>query len=551
DCNTSPSENSQILKKAGWLCGFRMDNADGPQVLANQVASYVDGAGPFIEEKDDILTETIDTHHKRESNYVHQGWSAGAAATLSPWTQSRIDATNRYDAGGTWITRRTLSLRLRAQVLLEDLAPAPEFEAAIEEALMRSSRFEKFQAVYRALDRWGDAVPLEIEMGSSLSFTDTEANFAQLPEAAPFDNFNDISKIKIANIVRKGTASNAEWSDGSRTKIDVAATGWRLIKIVAVSPTINLLSDGLQARLTELYAERFSEVPTAYHDPISFQHKIDDDSNNASRTVLNVEIHSTSNIIGLSIKYRDGVISRGGRDAGNHHTFALNNGEHIVEMLTCADDEWLHGIQFVTNMGRCSVIYGLLEGAPAISRSKGGVLAGFSTSSKQHSQWGYLITSVRGIWRYDLVPRVPKENDVYSDYFGAINQYWRGFNDRALIGNSSSMNISSVEVRSGADVDSIQFTYTNTRGGQNKKLKTVRHGGSGGVHHQFELAQGEYIVSVSGRSNEESITQLCFGTNRGRTSGVYGGAEGQPFSALSPLGESGNAMRLQYIIGKR
>ncbi|CAE6399555.1 hypothetical protein ACGC1H_005969 [Rhizoctonia solani] len=464
DHNTSLNENSHILKNAGWLCGFRMDNMDGPQLLANQVASYIDGAAPFIEEKNDIFTEIITTHHKRESNYVHQGWSAGAVATLSPWTQSRIDATNRHNAEGTWITRRTLALRLRVQVLLEDLSPVPEFEAAIEEALTRSSRFERFQAVYRALSRWGDVVPLEIEMGSSLSFTDTEANFAQLPpvEAAPFDNINNINafKIKTTNIVRKGSASNAEWSDGSWVTIDVPAIGWRLVRIVAVASTVDLLSDSLQARLTELYAERFSYVPPFTIGPIAWNQKIHDDAQNASRTISNVEVRGTGHLIGFSIKYLDGVVSKGGRDGGNHHTFTLNNGEHIVEIMTCTDDEWLRGIQFITNTGRCSTIYGWFEGIPVVSRSKGGVLAGLSTSSKKHAEWNYVLTGVRGIWRYDLISRIPKENDVHSEYFGS-KKHGVIFNDRALIGNSGSMHISSVEVRSGSVIDSIQVGHNH------------------------------------------------------------------------------------------
>ncbi|EUC60502.1 jacalin domain protein [Rhizoctonia solani AG-3 Rhs1AP] len=552
DCTTSSNENDHILKNAGWLCGFRVNNMDGPQVLANQVAYYINGAAPFIEETNDTLTEIITTHHKRESNYIHQGWSAGAVATLSPWTQSRIDATNRYNAGGTWITRRTLALRLRIQVLLEDISPAPEFEVAIEEALTRSSRFERFQAVYRALSRWGDVVPLEIEMGSSLSFTDTETNFAQLPlaEAVPFNNFNDINvfKIKTANIIRKGAASNAEWSDGSWVTIDVPATGWRLVRIVAVTPTINILSDSLQARLTELYTERFSYVPPFTMGPIAWNQKIHDDAYNASRTISDVEVRGNCHIIGLSIKYLDGVVSQGGKDGGNHHTFTLNNGEHIVEIMTCTDDEWLRGIQFITNTGRCSTIYGWFEDIPVISRSKGGVLAGLSTSSKKHAQWDYLLTGVRGIWRYDLISRIPKENDVYSDFFGA-KKHGVIFNDRALIGNSGSMHISSVEVRSEYVIDSIQFTYTDTRDSQ-KMLKTAHHGGHGGAHHRFELENGEYIASVSGRSNESGITQLCFVTNRGRASQVYGGGDGHSFSASPSLGESGNSMRLQYIIGK-
>ncbi|CAE6426585.1 unnamed protein product [Rhizoctonia solani] len=572
---TGPSGNDQILKNAGWLCGFRVDNMDGPQVVARQVASYVDGAALFVEEKDDIFTEIITTHLKHESHYVHQGWSVGAVTTVSPWTLSRRDATNRYNAGGTWITRRTLALRLRLQVLLEDLVPAPEFEAAIEEALTRPSRFEKFQAVYQALSRWGDVVPLEIELGSSLSLTDTEANFAQLPVTTLYNSFTHLSTIKTANIARKGVASNLEWREGTWTMAGVPATGWRPIRIVTVVPTISLLADSLQARLTKLYAERFSYVPSLMFDPIGWQCKTHDDTNNASRTISSVEIHGTDEIIGLSIKYLDGVVSRGGRDAGNRHTFALNSGEHIVEILTCTIHEWRHGIQFITNTGRCSVIYGMLEGTPIISRSKGGVLAGFSTSSKEHPEWNYLITGVRGIWRYDLLPRVPKENDVYSDYYGAATEHGKGFNDRALIGNSNSMRISSIEVWSGAGIDGIQvglkpytpsqsvahhsynvrsntqkFTYTDDENSQNDKLKTACHGGSGGAHHSFELRNGEYIVSASGRFNEEGVTQLCFVTNLSRRTEVYGEGDGQPFSALAPPDESGRYLRLQYILGK-
>ncbi|CAE6463352.1 unnamed protein product [Rhizoctonia solani] len=478
NCNAGLNELDCVLRNAGWLRGFRMDNMDGPQVLGNQVASYVDGATPFIEEKNDILTEIVTTRHKQESNYVHQGWSVGAATTTSPWTQSRIDATNRYNAGGTWTTRRTLAIRLRAQVLLEDLTPAPEFVAAIEEALTRSSIFEKFQGVYRTLNRWGDVVPLEIEMGSSLTFTDTETNFVQVglflhepPEssllansyacnddcqlpATSFDNFSDVSKIKTANIVRKGSANNMEWSDGSWAMTE--ATRWRLIRVLMASPTINLLSNDLQARLTDLYSEKFSYAPSLTIGSIGFQHKIEDDANNASRTISSVEIHSTNEIIGLSIKYLDDVVSRGGRDVGNRHIFALNKGEYIIEMLTCAGNEWLHGIQFITNTGRCSVIYGALIGTPTISKSKGGVLVGFSTRSKKHPEWDYLITGVKGIWSYDLMPSIPKENDIYSDYFGATNQCQRDFSDRELIGNSSSMHIKNVEVWAGGGIDGIQ-----------------------------------------------------------------------------------------------
>ncbi|CAE6491743.1 unnamed protein product [Rhizoctonia solani] len=564
-------EKSRVLNNSGWLRGFRVDNFDKPQVLPHQVASYADGAAPFLEEINEVSTEVVTTCNKRESNYVHHGWSVGAIATISPWTSSRIDAANRHNTEGLWITRRTLITRLKAHVLLQDLAPAPEFVAAIEAALGLPTKFERFQGVYLALSRWGDVVPLvsvvvyysfrhreaianydykEIEMGSSLTLTDVEANLAQAPGSASYNSFNHLSTIKTANIARKGASANVGWDDGTWTTIAVPATEWRPIRIVTVAPTVCLFTNDVQARLTELYNEQLSYIPPLTINPIGWLWKINDDFDKASKTISKLEIHSTGHIIGLIVYYLDGAISRAGREAGNVHTFILTNGEHIVEMLTCADGEWLRSIQFITNKGRCSVIYGTLEGTPVISRSKGGILAGFSISSKQHSEWGYLMASARGIWRYDLIPRAPKDNDVYSEYFGARVSHGPGFNDRALIGNSSSMYISNVEVRANTGINSIQFTYRDTRNEQPDMVKTPHHGGFGGTYYQFGLGDGEYIVSISGRYDEKYVTQLCFGTNLGRTSEVYGGATGQSFSARPSIGGAERRLRLQYILGK-
>ncbi|KAF8750856.1 MYND finger [Rhizoctonia solani] len=505
-------EYDKTLRNNRWLYGFRVDNMDGPQVVALQVASYVIGSSPYIEEKNDTFVEVVNTHTKRGSNYVHHGWSIGAVATLSPWIASRIDA--------------------------EDLIATSDFQTAIEEALKRPTRFEQFHEVYRALSRWGDVVPLEVEMGYSLSLTDTEANFSRLLPGTLDYSLTHLPTINTANVTRKGATSYAGWNEAS-AMIDVPPIEWRPVKVVEVLPTLKLLPNELQAQLTNLYAER-------------------------------VEIRGTAHIIGLSTHYFDGVISRGGKDGGNHHMFTLTEGEHIIEMLTCADGEWLRGIQFITNMGRCSVIYGSLEGTPVISRSKGGILVGLTTSTKKHSEWDYLVTGVnvsttfyepqtymddatkQGIWRCDFLRSVPKENDVYSDYFGAKTHNGTGFNDRALIGNSSSMHISSVEIWSGDDgIDGIQFIYRDTRNSQSEKIKSVLHGGSGSSHHQFELRDGEYVVSVSGKYNDRFLTQLCFGTNRGRTSDIYGGGSGRSFSTQAPIDKAGRYHRLQYILGKR
>ncbi|KAG8697233.1 hypothetical protein FRC11_000168, partial [Ceratobasidium sp. 423] len=224
--------------------------------------------------------------------------------------------------------------------------------------------------------------------------------------------------------------------------------------------------------------------------------------------------------------YSDGTVSSkhgGGGHIGTEYEFTLAIGEHISEMLIWIEGDWLFGLQFITTTGRCSPQYGVHWGIPSVARPRGGVLVGFLSHTKLHPQYKEMFHGVQGIWRYDLVPRVPKEDDVYSEYFGDKNQNGRNFNDRVLVGNSSSIRISSVEVWSGEFIDSIQFTYTDNEGGRELKSSTLRHGGPGGSFHQFVLEDGEHIVTISGRQEVNHITQLCFGTNRGRTSEVFGG----------------------------
>ncbi|CAE6405292.1 unnamed protein product [Rhizoctonia solani] len=390
-------------------------------------------------------------------------------------------------------------------------------------------------------------------MGSSLTLTDTEANFNQLPAMHTYNSLICLSTSKTACIARNGAESCAGWEDGRWIAMDVLATEWRPIKISAVTPTFTLLSDSLQEQLSELSAKKLSYFPPLTISPIRFLCTIYDNTNNASKTISAVKIHGTDYIVCLSLTYRDSVSSTS-RDSGKggfrHSPFTLVNGEYIIEMLTCSDGEWMRGVQFVTSTGRCSAIYGLLEGVPVISRRKGGILAGFSINTKKHPTWDYLVVGVRGIWRHDAIQSIPKENDVYSDYFGAQRQHGTAFNDRALIGNSNSMYISNIEIRAGAGIDGIQFTYGDASNGQHDKLKSPHHGGFGGISYQFGLGDGEHIISVSGKCDEIYLTQICFGTNLGRTSEVYGEGSGQPFSAKAPLGSSGKYLRLQYILGK-
>ncbi|CAE7186678.1 unnamed protein product [Rhizoctonia solani] len=569
------------LRRAGWLRGFRVDGVDEPRISAYKVASYVDGALPFIEDSDtsNLVTNTIISTNKRELNYFHRGWSLGATRTISPWTSSRIAANDQPNPEGMWFTRMTKTKRVKLEVLLEDLIPAPEFAASIEEALGHPTTAEKYLGLNsnaKLLHR-GDVLPLEIEIGSSIALSSADLKSVQSSEIKEneFVNISQFSTTKDTIVAITGADLNLTYNQWATINDLTSNTLWQRIAVNKVISTIDLLPSHLRTQLSELYAQRACYIPPCVVGPVHTSYKAYDDTKHASRIISSIKIRCSYFIEILAITYSDGVTTTkhgGGGHVGSEFEFTLATDEHITEMLIWIEGEWLFGLQFVTNTGRCSGQYGIHYGPPIVARCKGGVLVGFLSHTKLHPEYKEMYHNVQGIWRRDLISKVPKEDDIYSDYFGDKGRsHGRTFNDRVFVGNSTSIRISSVEVWSGEFIDRIQvchyrysfvhghspketllpykFTYTETADGQ-ESTSTARHGGPGGSYHRFALENGEQVVTVSGRHEATCITQLCFVTNRGRTSEVFGGGRGQSFSALAPRDNDGNYFRLQYICGK-
>lgn len=86
--------------------------------------------------------------------------------------------------------------------------------------------------------------------------------------------------------------------------------------------------------------------------------------------------------------------------------------------------------------------------------------------------------------------------------------------------------ITSITIRHGNFVDSIQTTWLSTSGQQ---VTGVRHGGGGGNPSVINLKPNEAIVRVEGRSGQ-FVDQLTFHTNLGNKFGPYGGDGGSPFT---------------------
>ncbi|CAE6516488.1 unnamed protein product [Rhizoctonia solani] len=510
-------ENFKRLQSTECLHGFRVDNIDGPECTTRPVAKFVGIKPPFVQEVHDILTEAVTARTEREANYVHHGWSIGAIATLSPWTMSRIAANNQPNPKGAWVTRRTLVPRLSLRLSVNELAPVPEFEDAVKEALKEPTIFGQFRAVYRVLHEWGD---MAIDMGTSLAFTDLETNMLQLPDQDSYHNAYYLSNIRTARLTGQGIPEDAEsgWYDGTWLIKQVPPPQWRKIRISAVAPTVNLLSAEIQSQLSQLYAKRLSYVPSHTIGPIDSSSRTHDDIDHASHEVSGIIVYATDFIRSLTFIYKNGTRSKhqGTDSYGAEHEFMLTDGEFIAEMLIWGDD-WIRGLQFVTNFGRCSPHFGgggTVEHTPTIARSKGGVLVGTFTVIKQFGRQGFIIHKIQGIWRHDLVDKIPKQDDVFSDYYGA-KIGGLPFNDRVIVKNSD-MAISKIEIRCDTVVNSIQFTYIENTDKGVVETRTVSHGGFGGEEKRFVLEPGEHVISVSGRYDDERVTQLCFVTNRGK-----------------------------------
>ncbi|CAE6532005.1 unnamed protein product [Rhizoctonia solani] len=520
-------KNSQdkdaLLGNIGYLCGIRVDNNDGPQSTTRRVARYVGDELPFVQEMNDFLTETVTTKTERETNYVHHGWSIDAASTISPWISSRIAARNRRNADG----------------------------AEIEAALEKPTVFTKFEAIYRALHKWGDVVPLDIEMGASLVYTDLEANISKLPDTATWNEIHSLSASRTARTTRQEGTDCSYWEKGVWPHTIVSPVHWRQTRIREVVATTRLLPAELQDQISRLYAQRLSYAPVIAHGDDSC--KTCDGTPHASKSVSRVIVHAVNYIRSITFLYADESSSKheGSNTASSEHEFVLTDGEYITEVLIWKGD-WIYGLQFVTNFGRCSFHFGGGWGTPTVARNKGGVLVGAASLIKSDATV-LRLHDIQGIWRRDILDTVPKENDVFSEYFGS-NGAGKPFNDRAIVRNSD-MTISKINIQCGSLIDGIQLIYTDPVGDGSSEYQTDRHGGNRGGQIQFILEMGENITGVSGKYDDDYITQLIFATDKGRTSEVFGGGatpkKSYSFTFSSPKDTRGTRMRLQYVCGKR
>jgi len=121
-----------------------------------------------------------------------------------------------------------------------------------------------------------------------------------------------------------------------------------------------------------------------------------------------------------------------------------------------------------------------------------------------------------------LVETIGGSREVIEDgpYGGNGGGQWTDGGEVHLNGD-----ISSVELRSGSEIDSIRVKYGDVWG--------ENHGGGGGSLHSFDVNPGAKITIVQGRSGKR-LDELELITDDGVVFGPYGGGGGAPFVAIHP-----------------
>ncbi|CAE6484447.1 unnamed protein product [Rhizoctonia solani] len=537
-----------FLHSKGYLFGVRIDSNDGPRSSPRQVARHTTGLSHRIQETNNIDSEVITTDSVRDTNYVHKGWSLSALSGVSPWTISRIARNNQAIPTSRSITKYVVVQKLRVDLSTDDIAPVPELEEEFRVALGQPTLFEKSQAVYRVFEHWGDVIPMVFDIGVSLAVTDSEEVAKKYLTKQSYLGLQQLSISASARASTQGGDPTAlQTEDNIRTWLrkSVPICQWEQVRIVGALPLTSILNNELQYELTELHQSLTTYCPTITNaitsDGASF-----DGSSHAFKTITNVSIFSDGyHIKALSVKYTTEttpVKYGGGQKPNNQFDLAL--GEHITDMILWKDSKGVCGIQMNTSKGKTSTHFGSDGGSPTIMRSAGGCLAGFSgifQADKLHD--------LQTIWRHNVQGSGLGGDREFSQYYGGVGG--TPFSDWPFVRHSDSARIQSVQVKCGTYIDGIQISYADTgpRGRGLVSKQANYHGGSGGKECSFDLESNEHIVAVLGRYNKY-IVQLCFVTNRGRTSDIFGGGDGQDFRCQAPKTSDGRATRLHYICGK-
>ncbi|ELU42965.1 Jacalin domain-containing protein [Rhizoctonia solani AG-1 IA] len=498
------------------LSGVRVDSNDGPRPSSHRVAQCISTRSPHVRETNNIDSDVVSTENRRETNYVHKGWSLSALSTSdkSPWAVSRIARNNQANSWIRSSTKYVLIQKLRVDLSAEDLSPTVELSKAFEEALKRPSLFER-----------GDVIPLVFDIGISLAVTDLE------PVARNYLKVTDRSYLGLHQLSMSASArASTQGGDPTTLQSEDNVKEWLRRPVTHLT---TILSKELQFRLNELHRSLVTYCPVTTKaitsDGTSF-----DGTSHVHNTISKIAFYSDGYYIkSISVKYTtEGSPVTYGSNKTPNNEVTLTAGEYVTDIILWKDQKGVCGLQLNTSKGITSQHFGSDGGTPTVMRSSGGCLSAFSGIVQSD-----IIHDLRTLWRHDVQGSGLGGDREFSKYYGGVAG--TPFSDWPFVKQSDTARIKSIRIKCGTYIDGIEVTYEyfGPGGRDTKSQKADYHGGSnsGGKEHTFVLASDEDIVAVLGR----------------RTSDIFGGGDGEDFRCQAPATGDGKATRLHYICGKR
>ncbi|KAF8748491.1 hypothetical protein RHS01_10815 [Rhizoctonia solani] len=489
-----------LLLDKGYLSGVRVDSNDGPRPSSHRVAQCISTRSPHVRETNNIDSDVVSTENRRETNYVHKGWSLSALSTSdkSPWAVSRIARNNQANSWIRSSTKYVLIQKLRVDLSAEDLSPTVELSKAFEEALERPSLLKVKWSKCRGSPTYrGDVIPLVFDIGISLAVTDLE------PVARNYLKVTDRSYLGLHQLSMSASArASTQGGDPTTLQSEDNVKEWLRRPV----PPHQWERTERAPRSLVTYCPVTTKAITS--DGTSF-----DGTSHVHNTISKIAFYSDGYYIkSISVKYTtEGSPVTYGSNKTPNNEVTLTAGEYVTDIILWKDQKGVCGLQLNTSKGITSQHFGSDGGTPTVMRSSGGCLSAFS---------GIVQSDIIHDLRVNIVEtrrsRLGLGGDrEFSKYYGGV------------AGTPFS------------DWPFVTYEYFGPGGCGTKSRKADYHGGSnsGGKEHTFVLASDEDIVAVLGRYNKPDQR-------------YFGGGDGEDFRCQAPATGDGKATRLHYICAK-
>lgn len=269
----SISQQNTVLRNAGFNHGIHVGMV--PCHSSAPVAVLLRSASDCVRTTEITATEDIGTTNAYDARLAHLGFPPLDELLEIPWIRARTgDWNTSAFRTRLWGTRRIQALRVVVSASLEDLEPRVYFVADVRDALSYPLDWQKFMMMEDVFDKWGDVVPLSMEIGAALVVSGPFApqsapqNAPQnAPQSAPQSAPHSVPHSGFGNWIRRKTKSFLTLVGLKRRK----SSEPREPQSVEEPQTVEEPQSGEESQSVESQIARCLGVENLFEEPISIR----------------------------------------------------------------------------------------------------------------------------------------------------------------------------------------------------------------------------------------------------------------------------------------